>query len=41
MKALIFGGAGYIGATTARLFDDAGHDVCVVDNLSTGYLSFI
>lgn len=37
MKVLIVGGAGYIGGTTALLFKKAGHDVVVLDNLSTGH----
>jgi UDP-glucose 4-epimerase len=36
MKMLIFGGAGYIGGVTAHMAVQAGHDVTVVDNLSTG-----
>ncbi|PSK97014.1 UDP-glucose 4-epimerase [Murinocardiopsis flavida] len=37
MRILVTGGAGYIGgATTARL-RDAGHDVVVLDDLSTGH----
>ena len=37
MTVLITGGAGYIGSHTALEFLDAGRDVLVVDNLSTGY----
>ncbi len=37
MKVFIAGGAGYIGATTAHLFRQAGHEVVVFDNLSTGH----
>jgi UDP-glucose 4-epimerase len=36
MRILIIGGAGYIGAHTAREFLDAGHTVTVYDNLSSG-----
>ena len=36
MKALIIGGAGYIGSHVARHFLDNGHKVTVFDNLSTG-----
>ena len=38
MKALIIGGAGYIGSHVARHFLDNGHDVTIFDNLSTGQL---
>lgn len=37
MRALIIGGAGYIGGITTRLFEEAGHQVVVLDNLSTGH----
>jgi UDP-glucose 4-epimerase len=40
MKALVLGGAGYIGGTTAHLLVEAGHDVLVIDNLSTGHKSY-
>jgi UDP-glucose 4-epimerase len=36
MKILIVGGAGYIGSHVALEFLDAGHEVSVFDNLSTG-----
>jgi UDP-glucose 4-epimerase len=36
MKILVTGGAGYIGAHTVRQLVAAGHEVAVVDNLSTG-----
>ena len=38
MKALIIGGAGYIGSHVARHFLDNGHKVTVFDNLSTGQI---
>lgn len=34
---LVIGGAGYIGSHTARALRQAGHDVIIFDNLSTGY----
>ena len=37
MKLLVTGGAGYVGSVTSRLLLDAGHDVTVLDNLSTGF----
>lgn len=36
MRTLVTGGAGYIGSHTALLLSEAGHDVVVYDNLSTG-----
>jgi UDP-glucose 4-epimerase len=36
MKALITGGAGFIGSHMAKRLVDAGHDVWIVDDLSTG-----
>ena len=36
MKCMVIGGAGFIGSNLVdRLIDD-GHDVTIVDNLSTG-----
>lgn len=37
MKALVVGGAGYIGSATCTALVDAGHDVTVLDDLSTGH----
>ncbi|MEV0333327.1 UDP-glucose 4-epimerase GalE [Nocardia sp. NPDC050717] len=37
MKLLVTGGAGYIGGVTAHRLVDAGHEVHVLDNLSTGF----
>ncbi len=36
MRALITGGAGFIGSHLAEALLNAGHDVDVIDNLSTG-----
>ena len=37
MKILVTGGAGYIGATAVALLLEAGHEVNVLDDLSTGH----
>ncbi|MGG1617638.1 NAD-dependent epimerase/dehydratase family protein [Paenibacillus sp. NRS-1782] len=39
MKILITGGAGFIGSTVAEQLLNLGHNVFVIDNLSTGHLS--
>jgi UDP-glucose 4-epimerase len=36
MKILITGGAGFIGSHIAQAYLDAGHEVCIVDDLSSG-----
>src|SRR5687768_4187299 len=36
MKLLVTGGAGYVGSVCARYLIEHGHDVTIVDNLSTG-----
>jgi UDP-glucose 4-epimerase len=37
MKILVVGGAGYIGSHMVKMLLDGGHDVTVLDNLSTGH----
>lgn len=37
MNVLVVGGAGYIGSHMVRLLDNSGHNVIVLDNLSTGF----
>lgn len=41
MHILVCGGAGYIGSHMVKVAAAAGHDVSVVDNLSTGHLAAI
>ena len=37
MKILVTGGAGFIGSHIVEAYLSAGHDVCVVDDLSSGF----
>src|ERR1700742_4453375 len=37
MRLLVTGGAGYIGSVVASALIEAGHDVTVLDDLSTGH----
>jgi len=37
MKILITGGAGFIGSQVADKFIEKGHEVAIIDNLSTGF----
>lgn len=41
MRILVLGGAGYIGSHAVYELIDQGHDVIVVDNLTTGHLAAI
>jgi len=41
VKLLVTGGAGYIGSSVTSLLLDAGHDVVVLDDLSTGHASVV
>ena len=37
MRVLVVGGAGYIGAHMCKMLAEAGHEVVVLDNFSTGH----
>jgi len=37
MRALVTGGAGFIGSNLVKLLTDSGHEVIVLDNYSSGY----
>ena len=41
MRILITGGAGYIGAVTASYLLDIGHEINIIDDLSTGNIESI
>ena len=41
MRALITGGAGYIGSVVSNHLLDEGHEVIIIDNLSTGMINNI
>ena len=41
MKALVTGGAGFIGSHLTEALLDQGHDVLILDNLSTGSIDNI
>jgi UDP-glucose 4-epimerase len=41
MKVLVTGGAGYIGSTTAKALEDAGHVPVVLDSLLSGPRAFV
>jgi UDP-glucose 4-epimerase len=40
-KVLVIGGAGYVGGSTAAFLIDQGHNVWVLDDLSTGNRDFV
>jgi UDP-glucose 4-epimerase len=41
MRVLVTGGAGFIGSHLVDAYCRSGHDVCVVDDLSTGRRAFV
>src|SRR3954463_13319472 len=41
MKVLVTGGAGYIGSTTAKALEEAGHTPVILDSLLSGPRVFV
>ena len=41
MKIMVTGGAGFIGSHIVNAYIDAGHDVVIIDDLSSGEMSFV
>ena len=41
MRVLVVGGAGYIGSHTVYELISAGHEVVILDNLSSGYMELV
>src|SRR6478735_6865713 len=41
MKVLVTGGAGYIGSTTAKALEEAGHTPVMLDSLLSGPQAFV
>ncbi len=41
LKILVIGGAGYIGSHLCKLLSKKGHEISVIDNVSTGHRDFL
>jgi UDP-glucose 4-epimerase len=41
LRILVVGGAGYVGSTSVEAFVEAGHEVTVFDDLSTGHAAAV
>ena len=41
MKILVTGGAGFIGSHIVNAYINAGHDVVVIDDLSSGEIKLV
>lgn len=41
MRIMVVGGAGYIGSHTAKILHTQGHEVLILDNLSTGKMDLV